>query len=243
MIRVRVAGSVVATLLAVTLTGAAAPGCARAQAPARPTAPGTIASATTPLEPGATELLPAGYGSLTQNDVAVRIRTEDLEVRIVPLDEGLLRLLAPDAYASLHQTVAARRAAIDSVGRQRGVSVPGLALVGFYGLHQGAQFDPQLVTVTARNRILRPIGIVPLGASFNNQQLDLRGQAMAIYVFEETFPITEALGFAYGVTRNDDWGRRLPLFERERQRIQSRARAAGAAPAEPTAEHPDSTAH
>ncbi|HEU4699018.1 MAG TPA: hypothetical protein VFS40_07560 [Gemmatimonadales bacterium] len=242
MIRVRAVGPalapVVATLLfALTL----APGCARAQVPTRPTAPATPAAADTPLEPGGGELLPAGFGSLNQNDVAVRLRTPDLEVRIVLLDEGLLRLLAPDSYAALHQTAASRRAAIDSVGRQRGVSVPGLALVGFYGLRQGVQFDPQLVTITARGRILRPIGIVPLGAAFNTQQLDLRGQAMAIYVFEETIPVTEPLGFAYGVARNDDWARRLPVLERERQRVLARARAAGAAPAEPTAEHPDST--
>jgi hypothetical protein len=167
----------------------ATPVAVRAQSTDRPTASGTRAAASTPTFPGS-DALPVGFGSLNQNDLAIRMRNDDLELRVVPLDERVLRLLGPDAYASLHATIEARRASIDSVGRQRGIAVPGLMLVSFYGLRQNAQFDPNLITVTARNRVFRPIGLVPLGASFNNNQLDLRGQATAIYIFEDRFPIT-----------------------------------------------------
>jgi hypothetical protein len=201
---------------------AAIPAAVQAQSSDRPTVSGTAASANTPTSPGADQL-PIGHGSLSQNDIAIRMRDDDLELRVIPLDERVLRLLAPDAYASLHATIEARRASIDSVGRQRGVAVPGVMLVSFYGLRQNVRFDPNLVTVTARNRLFRPIGFVPLGASFNNNQLDFRGQATAIFLFEDRFPVTEPITVAYGIMSSNAWESRLPLLERERQRVTSRA--------------------
>jgi hypothetical protein len=209
-----------------SMLGALAAAPAHAQTTTdRPTAPATVAAAATPMLPG-NEQLPVGFGSLTQNDVAIRLRTPDLEVRVVPLDERVLRLLAGDAYASLHQTVEAHRASIDSIGRQYGAAEPGLMLVSFYGLQQNARFDPSLLTVTARNRLYRPIGLAPLGSAFYNQQLNLRGAATAIYVFEERFPVTEPITVTYGVTSSNDWSNHLPLLERERQRVTSRAQSA-----------------
>ena len=42
----------------------------------------------------AVNIPPGGYGSLTQNDLALRIKTPDVEVRFVPLDARVTRLLA-----------------------------------------------------------------------------------------------------------------------------------------------------
>jgi hypothetical protein len=43
----------------------------------------------------------AGYGSLTQEDLALHIRAPDIDVRFVPLDVRVTRLLARDSYESL----------------------------------------------------------------------------------------------------------------------------------------------
>ena len=48
-----------------------------------------------------TPLPPAGYGSLTQSDLALGIATPELEIRLVPLDQRVTRLLARDTYGSL----------------------------------------------------------------------------------------------------------------------------------------------
>ena len=58
-------------------------------------------------------LPPGGFGSLTQNDLALRIRTPDIEVRFVPLDARVTRLLAKDSWESLPSVVESKRAAID----------------------------------------------------------------------------------------------------------------------------------
>ncbi|HEY9015761.1 MAG TPA: hypothetical protein VIM84_11935, partial [Gemmatimonadales bacterium] len=90
--------------------------------------------------------LPPGYGSLTQNDLALRVRNDDLEIRLVPLDPRIMPLLAPDAYASLRGLVERNRLAIDSVASRAGVSQPGLALVTFFGQRADVRFDPQTLT-------------------------------------------------------------------------------------------------
>src|SRR5262245_5482871 len=116
-------------------------------------------------------LPPGGYGSLTQNDLALRIRTADLDVRFVPLDPRVTRLLAKDSWESLRSVVESRRAAIDSVANATGVSRPGLALVTFFGQRANARFDPQTLSVLVRSREFRPLGIVPFSGRFTSQQL------------------------------------------------------------------------
>ncbi|HSB54756.1 MAG TPA: hypothetical protein VLD58_10385, partial [Gemmatimonadales bacterium] len=143
------------------------------------------------LEP----LPPAGYGSMTQNSLALRIRTDEIEVRLVPLDQRVTRLLAADSYRSLQGLVESRRAAIDSIATRAGISSPGLALVTFFGQQAGIRFDPQTVSLLIRNRFLRPLGIVPFSPRFNSQQLDVREQVTAIYLFEEELPVGDSFSF------------------------------------------------
>ncbi len=172
------------------------------------------------------EPLPAGYGTLTQDEIAVRVRSEQLEVRFVPLDERVLRLLVPDAYRSLHGLVASRQASIDSVSGRAGVSRPGLVLVTFFGQRPDVRFDASIVSVSIRNRLYQPLGTIPFNAAFSSQQLGVRDQATGIFLFEEELPVYEPITFAYGAQSTEEWERRLRVIDRERARIAARARAA-----------------
>ena len=89
-----------------------------------------------------------------------------------------------------------RRAAIDSVANVSGVSRPGLALVTFFGQRANARFDPQTLTVMVRSREFRPLGIVPFSGRFTSQQLDVREQVSAIYLFEEDLPVNDSFTVA-----------------------------------------------
>ena len=168
---------------------------------------------------------PGGYGSLKQDDLALRVRNADIEVRFVPLDPRVTILLARDSYESLHGLVESRRRAIDSVAAAAGVSRPGLALVTFFGQRPGARFDPQTLTIGVRNRVFRPLGIVPFSPRFTNQQLEVRDQVSAIYLFEESIPVTDEFQVAYAGLFSENWSRKQPALERERGRVTSRARA------------------
>ncbi|MBA3521061.1 MAG: hypothetical protein H0T90_00970 [Gemmatimonadales bacterium] len=170
-------------------------------------------------------LAPPGYGSLAQSDLSLRLRNEDIEVRFVPLDPRVTRLLARDAYQSVEGLVLARRRSIDSIATLGGVSRPGLALVTFFGLRPNAAFDPQTLSVLVRNRLFRPLGIVPLSVRFSSQQLEVREQVSAIYVYEQELPVEDAFALSYDGLNSEDWLNKQSLLDRERARVASRARA------------------
>lgn len=168
------------------------------------------------------DLLPVGLGSLSQDDLAIRLRAEGLEIRFVPLDERMLRLLASDAYRSLHALRLQYQPGIDSISRETGVSEPSAVLVSFYGRQSGARFQPELLVLGLRGRQLYPLGILPLSPSFSSQQLELRQPATAIYLYEDQLPIAEPFTVGYGSVTSSEWERKFPTLERERARIGSR---------------------
>ncbi len=171
------------------------------------------------------ELPPVGYGSLRQDNVSMRLTLSDVELRLLPLDERLLRLMAPDAYQSLRGLVDAHRAEIDSATRIAGVTNPGLLLVSFFGLRSGTQFDPSNVSLVYRNQLNRPLAIISHTANFSSRQLDARASATGLLVFDEPLPVYERFELQYGTAKaswNDDILRRI---ERERSRVQSRTQS------------------
>ncbi len=167
---------------------------------------------------GSGDLPPIGLGTMGQDDIALSFRQEELEIRVVPLDERLLRLLSPETYRSLHEVTRIRATQIDSVSRQSGVATPGLLLVTFFGRRQGARFDPQNINLVVRNQLYRPIGQVAYSGNFNSQQLDQRQSATGIILFEETIPVFEPFQVSYGAAASD-WEGRLNRIQRERTRV------------------------
>lgn len=197
--------------LAALLAGA---GCARAQTPppaaATDTLADTLADSTPPV---------VTFGTLSQNDISVRLRDDQLELRFVPLDARVVTLLAEDGAAALTRLTERYRPQVDSAGREAGVTEPGLALVTFFGQQDGVRFDPQLVVLDVRGRLLRPMAIVPLSPQFSAAQLDARQSAMAIYLYEELLPVWDPFTLTYGPLASRIWESRLPLLERERTRL------------------------
>jgi hypothetical protein len=168
--------------------------------------------------------LPTGFGSLTQNDLALRMRNDDIEIRFVPLSPRMAPLLAPDAFQSLRGLVETHRHAIDSAAAQAGVSQPGLALVSFFGQRPDVRFDPQTLTLLIRNRVFRPLGVIPLSAKFSSQQLGVREQASAIYLFEQEIPLDDSFTLSYAELQSGDWQDKQPILDRERARVAARSR-------------------
>ncbi len=176
---------------------------------------------------GTVQVTTVSYGTLTQNDLALRLRNDDVEIRFIPLDSKVTRLLANDAFQSLRSLVDTRRRAIDSVASRAGVTEPGLALVSFFGVREATRFDPQTVTVRVRNRALQPLGLIPIDARFTSQQLNVREQASAIYLFEEDLPVDDSFVLSYGALVSEDWRTKQPTINRERARVAARARGEG----------------
>jgi hypothetical protein len=94
--------------------------------------------------------------------------------------------------------------------------------VSFFGIQSGAFFDADVLAILFRGRLLRPIGIVPYTPQFSGGRLEPRQLVSAFYLFEEQVPVLETFAIQYyGSTA--DWGGRLPLINRERQKVLARA--------------------
>lgn len=175
----------------------------------------------------AQDSLPAGYGTLKRDDIAVRFATDQIEIQVLPLEESVIRLLAPDTERSLTQLVKSKQADVDSAARRAGVRRPTLVLVTFLGVVPLARFTPEDLNITSRGRLFRPVGTVPLSPTWSTQQLEARQQAVAVYLFEEGISFREALTVTYQGLTNDAWTRSVSVLERERARVIVRARGRG----------------
>lgn len=173
----------------------------------------------------AQDTVPAGYGTLRRDDVVVRLATGTIEVQVLPLDEQVTRLLAPDTYRSLTQLVQSRAAEIAEAAARGGTEHPTLVMVTFLGVVPQARFNPEDLTITSRGRLFRPIGIVPLSPTWSSFQLDARQQAAAIYLFEPGISVREELTVSYQGLSSDAWSRSIRLLDQERARVKARAQS------------------
>jgi hypothetical protein len=171
----------------------------------------------------ALEQLPAGYGSLRQDDIAVKIQLPALLVRAIPLDESILRVLSPDSYHALRDLREGRRADIDRSSSRQGVRNPSLWYVSFYGLQPDTPFSPQEVVISSGGRDFRPIDVLPLSAGFSQQRVGQREVESAIYVFDGGVDPNQPLAVTVEGVQNAGWRAQLPVIERERAVIRARA--------------------
>jgi hypothetical protein len=169
--------------------------------------------------------IPAGFGSLRRDDVAIRLRTSQVEIQLLPLDEQVIRLLAPDAYRSLGALLRQRRAELDSAAGRAAVTNPAVWMVTFLGVVPQARFTPDDVNITSRGRLFRPVAVVPISPSWTSNQLEAREQAAALYLFEDGIGLFEQLSVSYQGQTSDAWRQSVPRLERERARVAARARS------------------
>ena len=166
---------------------------------------------------------PVGYGRLNQDNLSIGLRADNIDIRMTILQESGLRLLNEESYTSMHRLVESKRTKIDSISSRFGVQNPGLLLVRFFALAEGARFDAQLLTANINGQFYIPIGIIPLSGSIQLDRLSRRQQVAGLYVFEEELTPFLPMSFGYGSFRTDGWSQnRVEQLLREQSRIQAR---------------------
>jgi hypothetical protein len=162
-------------------------------------------------------LVPAGHGTLRQEEVTLSIRSGPLQVKVTPLAESVIRLLAPDTYQRLHALATGR--ATDAAGRRE------LFLVSFFSNDPDVSFTPEDVQIVHRGAILRPAHIQPLTSGFGRQRLQQQETQSALYTFEESFNYDLPLVVRYGLDEAaGDWLQIQQRLERERARVRALTR-------------------
>ena len=167
--------------------------------------------------------IPAGYGTLRQDDIAIRLELQGLIVRAIPLDENLIRLLTPDSYRALRDLQESNKQAIAAVTRRTGGRAPDLWYVSFFGVEPDVHFSPMELVITSSGRDLRALEVLPLSSGFGEQRLKQRETQSAIYLFEDAIDLDQPLTVTFQNVRNEDWEQILTRVERERALVRARA--------------------
>ena len=171
------------------------------------------------------DTVPAGFGSLRRDDIMLRFATNQIELQLLPLDEMVIRLLATDTYRSLEQLLERQHAGIAAAAERARLPTPTLVLVTFFGMTPGARFTPENVQLLSRGRLYVPQGIVPLSPTWNTLQLDLRQQAVAIYLYEGGVSWYEDLSATYSGSSAASWSHAVQVLQQERARVRARAQS------------------
>ena len=170
-------------------------------------------------------IVPAGYGTLRQEDLGIRLSTRGVQVRAIPLEESIIRVLAPDSYRALRDLLESRRAEIDAIASRNGVRRASVWYVSFFGIEPDARFSPMELVITSTGRDFRPLEILPLSPGFGEHRLSQRETQTALYVFEDGVDPEQPLTVAMQGERSAVWQDILRRIERERALIRSRTAA------------------
>jgi hypothetical protein len=163
------------------------------------------------------DLVPPRHGTLRQEEVTLSIRSGPLLVKVTPLDETVIRLLAPDTYDRLHALAQAQRPARVSTHRA-------LFLVSFFSYEPNITFTPEDLQIVHQGRILRAAAVQPVTSRFGRQQLQQQETQSAVYAFEEAFNYDLSIIVRYRLDEAGDWLAIQQRLERERSRVRARTR-------------------
>jgi hypothetical protein len=212
-------------LLATSACGGAA--TAATQDPAPRTGPATSSAAVGGDTTTASFLVPVGYGTLRQEDIAVQLQLTGVQMRAIPLDESVIRVLKPDSYRNLRVLQETKQTDVAALTRRYGVPRFSLWYVTYYGMAQEARFSPQEFAIVSNGREYRPLDVVPLTNGFGENRLRLRETQSAIYLFDGALDVNQPLTLRVQGTESDSWQETLRRVERERSLVRSRANGAG----------------
>ena len=172
--------------------------------------------------------IPAGFGSLRQDEIAIRLEPQGLIVRAIPLDETVIRLLTPDSYRALRDLEESNRRSIEGIARRSGGRSPDLWYVSFYGLEDNVRFSPMELVITSGGQDFRPIDVIPLSTGFGEQRLRQRETQSAVYVYPPDIDVDHPLTVSFQGQQSVVWEQLLQRIERERALVRARAsRGAG----------------
>jgi hypothetical protein len=171
--------------------------------------------------------IPAGYGSLRQDDIAIRLEPQGLIVRAIPLDESVIRLLTPDSYRALRDLQESNRRIIEGIARRSGGRTPDIWYVSFYGLQDNARFSPMELVITSGGQDFRPLDVIPLSTGFGEQRLKQRETQSAVYLYPGDIDVDHPLKVSFQGQQSVIWEQVLQRIERERALVRARASRSG----------------
>lgn len=166
------------------------------------------------------EGLPApGTGTLRQDEITIQLTSGDLQVKVTPLTESVIRTTAPDTYRLLSGL--AGRFNPEAV-RRTGSDDPTLFLVSFFSDRPEVPFVPEELQVIAQGTRRRPDAILPVTPSWGQRRIEQRDTEMAVYAFGSEVDLESDIIVVYGLVESAQWRSILPRVQAERARARAR---------------------
>lgn len=151
----------------------------------------------------------APSGTLRQDDVTLTLRQGPLQVKVTPLADEVVRLTAPDTRDRL-------RALARAHGNDPSTA---LFLVSFFSPEAGVPFRERELSLVVSGLRERPAAIHPVTPGWGSQRLGSMDTQMAVYAFPARVDYDQPWSVEYDGIVNDEWGRVIPLLQRERGRL------------------------
>jgi hypothetical protein len=178
-------------------------------------------------------LIPPGLGTLREADISITLQPPTgVRVTTFPLDESVIRTLAPDSYRAMHANLESRAPQIRQRASMHGERTPSVWFVRFYGLAPDARYDPTDVTVSVGGRDFRPFDVIPVSGDFGTHQLQPRETQTGLLLFEGGVDVSQPIVVRMGAEQNTDWGDVI-LRRIDAERAAVRARGAAKTPPPP----------
>ena len=191
------------------LAAAAVSACAPGPHPPAPSVAGIGSDA-----PASGELPPAGRGTLSQDDISIRLVDGSVQLLITPLSEAVTRTLADATYRRLSSIARAHDPGVGS-GEL-------LFLVSFFSAEEGVPFAPDDLRFVSRGIVHRPLRISPVTPGWGEGRLGQRQPEVAVFTYPPGIDLESELTVLYATRRSDAWSRILLGVRAERARIRVR---------------------
>lgn len=175
---------------------------------------------------GARPLPPAGYGTLTQDDITIplSIPQGNLFIKVTPLSEWVIRMTAPDTYRRLNGYKVSRGEQIlDSTRRHGERGWPLVLFVTFYTIAVESTYEPRDLRIEVSNVVYRPFDVIPVTPGFNRERLKQQESQIALYLFDPDIDLDLPINIEYGRVGSPRWDGIRIVLDRELVQVQARA--------------------
>ena len=170
---------------------------------------------------GVAELVPPGYGTLTQAQFTLELESGALQIQVTPLAESVIRLAAPDTYQRLAGLSASARESLRSRIRDE---TP-FFLVSLFSRAPDTPYEPENLHLVNGGLRYRPAAIEAITPGWGGNRLRQQEIQMAVYAFGVGIDLDLRLTVEYEGVINTSWDAILHQLELERARVRARVGA------------------
>lgn len=174
---------------------------------------------------GARPLPPAGFGTLSQDNITIPIEVPEgnLFIKATPLTEWVIRMTAPDTYRRLNGYKVARGEQILDRARRNGErGWPLVLFVSFYTRSVESTYEPYDLQIRAQNVVFRPFDIIAVTPDFNRERLRQQESQVALYLFDGDIDLDLPMEIEYDGRRSGRWSGIRSVLDRELTKVMSR---------------------